>query len=243
MTALTIAMAVYGQPIMLAEWFLRYVKNAGPFLDVEVIVVDDCGTPPAVAPLHLAGVRLIRVLEDIPWAQGQARNIAAMEAKSPVLLMLDPDMTFPSGDLIAGEVTRFVHAAKQLPKGAVMRPRLRHGNGKLDASSPNVYLIHREDFLASKGYDLAYCGHKGWSDVTLSQVWRKMFKEKACADLVLDFHHSGKFADAQVTSFDRSVVHNRAIHVKHKERMRKVGVTAFLKEHSPMVKSPWVEIR
>lgn len=238
---LTIGFAVFGQPIMLAEWFHRFAAaGGGQRDDVEVIVVDDCGEPPAVVP---PGVRLIRVLENIPWAQGQARNIAAQEAKSPVLMMLDPDMTFPKSELIVGEVARFVHAAKNLPNRAVLRPRLRHGNGKLDSTSPNVYLIHREDFIDSKGYDLEYCGNKGWSDVTLSQVWARMFKQKANSDLILDFHHSGKFADAQVTSFDRSVEHNKKIHVKHKERMRKLGIPGFLKEHSPMVKSPWVELR
>lgn len=235
---LSICFATYAQPAMLAEWFLRYVKNAGPFLETEVIVVDDCGEPPADVPLHLAGVRKIRVLENIPWAQGQARNIAAMEAKAPVLLMVDPDMTFPPDSLAA-----FVSAAKTLKPKHVVRPQLRHMNGKLDSTSPNVYLIHRADFLAVKGYDLAYMGHKCWSDVELYHVMHGVFRNRVANGLVLDFHHSGDILDAQVKTLDRTPDHNRKVYMKRLVRRKKIGTKAFLDEHSPMVKSPWVEIR
>ncbi len=225
-------MAVYQQPIMLAEWFRRFVA-AGESRVVEVIVVDDCGTPTAVNP-DLPNVRLLRLTKRTPWSQGECRNLAAQQANGEVLLMVDPDMTLPPGSMLA-----FIKAAAGLQRKHVVRPVLRHGNGKLDDSSPNVYLIHREDFLASKGYDLAYCGHKGWSDVTMSQLWAKMFRVSTDKNLVLDFHHGSSFSDAQVTTIDRSVGYNKKIHIKHKERLRAVGVDAFLKEHSPMVSSPW----
>lgn len=233
---LTIGMAVYQQPIMLAEWFQRL--DGYPLTDdVEVIVVDDCGLVPAVVP-EWPNVRLLRVLEDIPWAQGQARNLAAQEATGRVLLMVDPDMTFPPGSLMA-----FVETAKKLKPKHVVRPVLRHGNGEIDSTSPNVYLIHREDFLASKGYDLSYLGKKGWSDVELSQVWARMFRTSTDRRLVLDFHHEGAFSDAQVKTLDRSVAHNKTVHVQRKERLRKLGLTKFLQEHSPMVRSSWERIR
>ena len=235
---LTIGMAVYGQPLMLAEWFRRFELAASPAQreHLEVIVVDDCGTPPVdKAPLR---ARVLRITEDTPWNQPEARNLAAREAAGTVLLMIDPDMTLPE-DSLAG----FLAAAKALRRGHVVRPVLRHGNGAIDATSPNVYLVHREDFLASKGYDLAYCGHKGWSDVTMSQVWSRLFTVRTNRNLVLDFHHEGLFADAQVKTLDRSVAYNKKIHLQHKQRIAKLGVKGFLGEHSPMVMSPWTEVR
>jgi len=234
-TLLTIGFATYSQPLMLAEWFQRFEAAGGPRDEVEVAVVDDCGTPSAVTPPY---ARLFRVLEDVPWSQGQARNIAAKEAKSPVLLMLDPDMTLPKGSL-----AEFVKAAKALKPKHVVRPTLRHANGELDTTSPNVYLIHRADFLAIKGYDLAYAGHKCWSDVELYHVMHGMFKNRTTPGLVLDFHHSGNIKDAQVMTLDRTATHNRKVYMKRLVRRKKIGNRAFLEEHSPMVKSPWVEIR
>lgn len=236
--ALTIGMATYGQPGMLAEWFARLDAATETLEDgeLEVIVVDDCGTPPAVVPPY---ARLIRVLENIPWAQGQARNIAAQEAKAPVLLMVDPDMTFRAKP--GAEV--FVEAALSLKPKHVVRPTLRHGNGELDTTSPNVYLIHRADFLAVKGYDLAYLGHKCWGDVELYHVMHGMFRNRVSNGLVLDFHHSGKIADAQVLTLDRTATHNKKVYMGRLARRKKLGTRAFLEEHSPMVKSPWVEVR
>lgn len=239
---LTIGMAVYGQPLMLAEWFKRFFDAGGDRAgDVEVVVVDDCGDPPATAPMR-PFIRQVRITENKPWNQGEARNLAALQARGRVLLMLDPDMTFPKGEMIAGEVVRFVRAAEALPKGCVMRPRLRHADGTFDASSPNVYLIHRTDFLRC-GYDLCYAGHKGYSDVELSNVWRKLYKEKACADLFFDFHHDALIPDAQVKSLSRDYTHNRKLFHERHRRHAKIGTDAFIRERSSLVTSPWEEIK
>lgn len=230
-------MAVYQQPLMLEEWFRTYAHDDLDYLDAaEVLVVDDCGTPPATVPA-LPSVRLLRVTKDTPWNQGECRNLAAQQARGRVLLMLDPDMTIPSGEL-----RRFVKAAEALKPKRVLRPMLRHGNGKLDQTSPNVYLIYREDFLAAKGYDLAYVGHKCWSDVELYHVMHSLFKNSVSDDLVLDFHHNGKFADAQVVTLSRDGAHNKKVYLSRLARRKKIGLKAFLAEHSPMVKSPWTEV-
>jgi hypothetical protein len=230
-------MAVYGQPLMLAEWFRCYREAEDVPMHTQVLVVDDCGTPPATVPIS-PEVRLLRITKDTPWNQGEARNLAACEARGRVLLMLDPDMTLPPKSLQG-----FIEAAARLPLGRVVRPVLRHANGELDTTSPNVYLIHRADFLAIKGYDLAYAGHKCWGDVELYHVMHGMFKNRTTSGLVLDFHHSGNIKDAQVMTLDRTATHNRKVYMKRLVRRKKIGNRAFLEEHSPMVKSPWVEIR
>ncbi|HKO91866.1 MAG TPA: glycosyltransferase [Polyangiaceae bacterium] len=236
--ALTIGLAVYGQPIMLAEWFDRFgraeVNNETD--DVEVIVVDDCGTPPAEVPDHHM-VHLLRMKHDVPWNQGECRNLAAQQAKGRVLMMLDPDMTLPEKSL-AG----FLAAAGQLREGRVVRPLLRHGDGKLDATSPNVYLIHRKDFLRC-AYDLCYSGNKGYGDVELSNCWGKLYKEDRDRGLVLDFHHNGKYSDAQVLTISRDLAHNRKLFHERHRRCAKIGVGPFVAERSPLVRSEWEKVR
>jgi hypothetical protein len=234
---LTIGLAVYGQPMMLAEWFSR-LQASGVLdpADLEVVVVDDCGDPPVEMPA-VACARVLRIMKDTPWNQGEARNLAAREARGKVLLMLDPDMTLPRDQLHL-----FLDEAKVLRKRHVVRPVLKHRDGALDSTSPNVYLIHREDFLRC-GYDLCYSGHKGYGDVELSNVWAKLYKQRVAATLQLDFHHGGLVSDAQVTKISRDLVHNRKLFHERHRRHGKIGVMAFVEERSPQVRSPWMEVQ
>lgn len=234
---LTIGLAVYGQPLMLAEWFRR-LEASGVLdpADLEVLVVDDCGDPPATLP-PVSCARLLRITEDKPWNQGEARNLAAQQARGRVLLMMDPDMTLPRDQLHL-----FLGVAKTLRKGHVVRPVLRHADGALDSTSPNVYFVHREDFLRC-GYDLCYSGHKGYGDVELSNLWAKLYKQRVAGDLALDFWHGGAVPDAQVTTISRDLVHNRKLFHERHRRCSKLGVGAFVKERSDLVVSSWVEVQ
>jgi glycosyltransferase involved in cell wall biosynthesis len=235
--ALTIGMAVYGQPEMLRVWFDRFQAAGGPRDDVEVIVVDDCGDPPATPPV-LPNVRALRITIDHPWNQMEARNLAATEARGRVLLLLDPDMTLPPKSL-----AEYVHVAKAMNPLSVQRPLLRHGDGTLDNHSPNVFLIHRADFLAVSGYDTRFRGAKGYSDCLLKDVLSKLYRQRHAGGLVLDFHHNKLIPDAQVTKLSRDYSRNRKLYHDLLPRLRKMGVDAFLREHPPMVDSPWEEVR
>lgn len=211
---LTFVMAVYGQPLMLAKWFetLRtYPEKVSKH--IRLVIVDDHGDPPATIPEDVRGIfrgRLYRVDDNIPWNQMGARNLGVQQAETDWVLLLDPDM------VVEPEVARrLVDLASKLGAGNVVKLMLRYTDGVYDATSPNVYLIHKDDFERAGGYDEDYAGHKGWSDVqflhTLKGLRMRFLKPKR---FWVRYYRRQDIEDATVHTLDRSVKHNRAIHIR-----------------------------
>jgi hypothetical protein len=210
---------------MLKRWFDAYLNEPQEYRDrCEVICVDDCGEPPAETP-DSPEIRLYRVKDNLPWNQPGARNLAAHVAKANVLLLVDVDMTIPSGML-----RRFVSEAAQHRPKLVLRPHLIHSmSGKKDATSPNVHLIRKKDFFAIGGYNEEYTGHKGYSDVMLLRVMEKLLITRNSEQLHMILHHDGNIPDAQVRTLDRDVKHNRKLHDKHLAICNRSGWHAYAK--------------
>lgn len=224
---LSICFSVFGQPKMLAYWFDQFAKQPQEWRDlVEIIVVDDHGSPKAVVP-KLDGITLLRVDTDIAWNQGGARNLAAQQATTERLMLIDPDMTLGEGML-----QKLVEESRFLRTGLVFRPALKHiATGELDHTSPNVHLMMKDDFDRLGGYDEDYCGHKGWSDVQLLRVMQKAVVTRTREDLWFWFHHGNKtLPDAQVTKLDRSTKHNKGVHVMKMGQLARLGWQAFVKK-------------
>lgn len=242
MTAeLTIGFSVYGQPAMLNFWMAEFRNQPREWIDkVEVIVVDDCGNPPAVVPKDLP-VSLYRVKKDIPWNQAGARNLVAHVASTQRLMLIDPDMTLPDGML-----QRLVEESRHLTTGLAFRPALVHvSDRRIDHTSPNVHLLLREDFLLIGGYDEDYCGSKGWSDVQLLRVMQKAFTMRQRDDLYFHFHHQNKsLPDAQVFSLDRSTKKNKALHIRKMALLKNLGWRKFARKViGERLRFPWEKVQ
>ena len=184
--------------------------------------------------------RLFRVTEDIPWNQGGCRNLAAQQARTEALMLIDPDMTL-APDMLG----KLLKEAENLRPGLMFRPALRLiGKESLDHTSPNVHLILRKDFHRLGGYDEDYAGHKGYSDVQLLRVIQEAMVSRTREDLWFQLHHGDKkFSDAQVKTLDRDVSHNRKLHHAKMARMKKVGWASFVKEVSArQIRFPWEEV-
>jgi hypothetical protein len=223
MINLTLVMAVYGQPLMLkkqVETIKSYAEDIRSRL--SVILVDDCGDPPVdfheYENFSLKKLMLFRVDEDIHWNQMGARNLG-MHHASGWCVMVDPDMVFREPMM-----RRMMNEAAKLKRGTVVRWALRHMNsGKLDSSSPNTWLIHRDDFFAVGGYDEDYAGGKGFSDVQLLDVLTSVYKVQRRADIEADFYSNKLIADAMVTKLNRSVQRNTKLRLKKVEQKRAAG--------------------
>jgi len=225
---LTIVMAVYGQPLMLKKQLEAIRSWPGEVRNhVTVVIVDDCGNPPvavgdiaAFADSLLHEAKLLRIEKDIPWNQMGARNLG-MHVSRGHCLMIDPDMVF-DGEIIM----RMRQAAAKLRRGHVLKYGLKHvSNSKhpIDMSSPNTFLLHRDDFFAVGGYDEDFAGHKGWSDCCLQDVLRAHYKIEERPDLFANFHGTASIPDAMVMTLDRSVKHNRAIRLKKVAQVKACG--------------------
>ncbi len=57
----------------------------------EFILVDDFSDADYVLPKTDLNIRLFRVMDDIPWNQGGARNLATFHARGEVALFIDID--------------------------------------------------------------------------------------------------------------------------------------------------------
>ena len=210
---LSFVMAVYGQPLMLEKWFETIRRYDDEVLDsLELVIVDDHGDPPAKIPKDIQAMlrcRLYRVTEQIEWNQMGARNLGVSEATGPWVLMMDPDMVVEPP-----VAKRLLDRLLKMPLGALVKLLLRYTNDVLDSSSPNVYLIRKADFERVGGYDEDYAGHKGWSDVqflhTLEGLKMKFVKP---GDLWVRYHRPRDVADATVNTLNRSVRHNRGVHI------------------------------
>lgn len=156
---LTIALPYYRNAAMLAAQYAAW----GAYPDaikpaIEIVLVDDGSPEPAIdvpRPDGLPALRLYRVLEDRPWHQHGARNLAAREASGEWMLMTDMDHVLPAGSAAAlldvledaGDLA-FTFARVDAP----------HGRPKLDAYGqphphPNTFAVRRETFWRVGGYD------------------------------------------------------------------------------------------
>lgn len=238
---LSICFSTYGQPVMLRHWFDRYLEQPEKARErVEIVVVDDCGDPPADPP-PLPNLSLLRVLQDRPWNQPGARNLAVMQARGNAVLLIDPDMTFPANSL-----GLFLEAAKGLKGRNVIKPILRRvTDNKFDASSPNVHLLLRSQFMDVRGYNEDYVGHKGWSDVELLLLLLAVYRVQRMDHLWLWLHHGDKnIVDAQVQNLDRNVSHNKKLHVRNSGIMRKIGWRRWIHEQQgKMARFEWTKLR
>lgn len=208
----TLAMAAYGQPLMLEVWF--DTLRSYPYVvlsQMELIIVDDCGEPAVEIPEDIQALlpcQLFRVTKDIPWNQPGARNLALEHARTRLILFVDPDMVFP-----AGMMNKMLLAGLELEEHRVIRFQLRHRlglfKGHIDASSPNTWFLHVEDFRRIGGYDEDYSGHKGWSDVQLLDIMRTVYKVRHDPALYAEFYAAEEIPDAMVSTLDRNTKHNK----------------------------------
>ena len=111
---LSFAMPYYKNPLMLAEQYRVWAAYPEELKDaIEIVLVDDGSPEPALdvpRPDGLPPLRIYRVLQDIPWHQHGARNLAAKEAVGPWLFLTDMDHVLPADSLAA--LTRTLLEAK-----------------------------------------------------------------------------------------------------------------------------------
>ncbi len=238
---LTFVIAVYGQPLMLEKWWetLRQYKLR-VLRQIDFIIVDDHGDPPVSIPDDIRSFchpRVYRVDKNIEWNQMGARNLGMQQAETDWCVMLDPDM------VVEPEVAELLLArAKAMKRGQLTKLLLRYTDGKLDASSPNAYLIHKKDFDRVGGYDEDYAGHKGWSDVqlmhTLVGAGIKFLKPK---DLWVRYYRPRDIKDATVNTLNRSVAFNKKLHIR-KMAIAKRSWAKWITRDQKRIRFPWTRV-
>lgn len=157
---LTFAMPYYKNPGMLAHQYGVWSSYPDALkAQIEIVLVDDGSPVPALdvpRPAGLPPLRIFRVVEDIPWHQHGARNLAAHAAVAPWLLLTDMDHVVPADSLAAllgriaaaGPETIFTFHRLDAPR---LTPTLNErGEWKPHV---NTYALTRDLFWRVGGYD------------------------------------------------------------------------------------------
>jgi glycosyltransferase involved in cell wall biosynthesis len=133
---------------------------------LELILVDDHSKEVIGEDIFVAvpNLRVYRIDKDIPWNQGGARNIGALEARNRVILFMDIDH-----QLETEEIRGLLEDASGLELGErITPPRRRKSRGDEvgEELKPNIncFIINRQDFFMIGGYDEIFSGHYGQED-------------------------------------------------------------------------------
>jgi hypothetical protein len=163
MTPITLVMPYYEQPVMLRLQFQVLQEHPARLKrGLHVTLVDD-GSPdaPALPVLQahpvtgLASFRLYRTDTDIRWNQHACRNMGASEASTEWLLLTDIDHLVPTETLDAvlrdrlNGTCAYTFARVSAPDWSPYQPH------------PNSWLLTKEAFDLTGGYDERMCGFYG----------------------------------------------------------------------------------
>jgi len=170
---------------------------------IEFIVVDDYSDEPLQLPACNLNLSLYRVDEDIAWNQPGCRNLAALMARAPWLLFFDADNVLaPIGfDLIMQGLDR-------IPRRCLYT-FARIEAGQQTSSHVNTFLVPRDAFFAAGPYDEDFCGHYGYDDIMLRNLWSKNIgDERFIADIMF------QQLSMSTQSLNRDLHTNRSLLIK-----------------------------
>lgn len=196
---LSICMPYYCNPSMLAHQYSVWAGyDNGLKSQIQIVLVDD-GSPAGQAAIdvprlgNLPTFRIYRVLEDRPWHQHGARNLAANEAIGEWLFMTDMDHVLPSESLakLLNRLTEDRVYGFHRVDAPKMQPKLLNGRHH---PHQNTFAVKRERYWAAGGYDEDFCGMYGTDGYFL----RKLLKGQDVAHL----------PDVSVIRFPREVIHD-----------------------------------
>ncbi len=155
MAALAICLPFYCNAGMLAHQYAVWADYPEAVkAQIEIVLVDDGSPVPAIRvprPDGLPALRIYRVLEDMPWHQHGARNLAAKVAQSPWLFLSDMDHVLPakSAARLLSLRDDAVYTFHRLD-APDLRPKL---HGRKFHPHPNTYAVTKDRLWALGGYD------------------------------------------------------------------------------------------
>lgn len=189
---------------------------------IKVIVVDDGSPEPAINVMRAAGyswqtfggrLEIYRILEDIPWNRGGARNLGATVCTTDWLMHMDIDHVLPIGC-----AARMLELDMLKPFNWYRFPRYRVGaadetrnkdaiprDATFGAIKPHIdsYLCTKSLYWLSGGYDEDYSGCLGGGSPFLQNLERHVSPGLMPADVHLHVYTRGACPDASDFSLSR----------------------------------------
>lgn len=182
---------------------------------IEIVVIDDGSPEPAADILKSSNrVKLYRVLQDIPWNRGGARNLGAHVAQTDWLLHVDIDHVLPAPCAWRMVERHFPPPASHWYRFKRWRVGKADETRRKDAIADDVrfgevrphgdsYLCTRELYWRVGGYDEDYSGCLGGGSPFLRQMEREAPAGLFNGEVVLHVHTRDSVADASDHSLSR----------------------------------------
>ena len=204
---LTIYFPYYNRPDYLQKQLENYSKMSPEIKDkITLFIVDDGSMKsPAVdviknfkGKLHII---LYRINIDIPWNAAEANNLAFSKVQTDYVFRTDIDIMFLEDDL-----NKLFNI--DLKKGIFYTFNRRHPDCKKSIGSPpNIYLIHKDDYWKTNGYNEYFSGSYGDDIEFLPRLNKKVKKKYINYIYCIQFHGAGTPPEANL---DRSLKINTA---------------------------------
>lgn len=174
---------------------------------IEFVLIDDHSHDECNIDLKdlNPGLRMFRILEDIPWNMSAARNIGVLESRTSSVLLHDIDHNF-----MAGDVVRLIEESKRIQQRekVYFKRAIVDNSGEMTNIKPhlNSFMMRRADFLSVGGYDELFSGAYGKEDVYFQWCCRKLgFSERESNITLINNDYKS------ITSVDRNTVRNTAL--------------------------------
>jgi glycosyltransferase involved in cell wall biosynthesis len=127
---ISVVIPTYGRPLALKRCLASLARQMFPLESVEIIVVDDGGTPP-VEREELGEFLNLSVVRHPHGGAGSARMAGVAVARAEVLAFLDDDCSVPPDYLQAVERTFGDHPPTRVAQVRILHPELDNPYGRL----------------------------------------------------------------------------------------------------------------
>lgn len=226
----TLIVPYYRNPEMLkrqgAEW-LKYPPN------IQIIVVDDGSPEPAADIVGMAqslgvNVRLFRIMKDIPWNRGGARNLGAMQAKTDWIIHVDVDHILPE------TTARALEKFTPQPNNWFRFSRYRVGKADFTRKKDDIpddlefgkikphmdsYMCERALYMRLGGYDEDYSGGLGGGTPFVKELQQAAPMVDLPEPYVLHVHTTDSVPDASDIHLSRDTTRFKRLQ-KEKSRTK-----------------------
>lgn len=157
---------------------------------LEIVLIDDCS--PNIEKLidtskYKVKISLLRILDNIKWNSGGAKNLGVFVCSSERIIITDIDHFFPEDALVWAMRT-------ELKDSEVYHFRRVNTKGETERIHPNTFLMTRDTYIRLYGYDEDFCGIYG--DDIFFRIYMKRnvhgiylsSKECICYDINAEAH-------------------------------------------------------
>ncbi len=135
---------------------------------IQFVIVDDCSPIAVNVPGYInLNYQLLSIESNIPWNQAGARNLGAVYAVSPKIILTDCDHIFP--EILLRKILE-----SRIPRRTVFRFRREDAQSRPIKSAFNIFYTSKSVFFSSLGYDEEFCGFYGYEDQFFRELQLKV---------------------------------------------------------------------